>query len=520
MANIFDLLGGMSPEQNQGLLAAAAQVLRDSAPSRNPQSFLQTAVGGAAAFQQGVQSMRDRKMFEEQRAVQQQLLDWKLKDAEADFGHQQGVRDREGRIGKRTAALWGSGSPSSVLSSLGLSEDGTSLQPPMASAMPGAGQNSSKVGGPDWLQNWQMQNRMPGPSGARGQSGAPSAFGLSFGLGLPLDIPRMQSMAPQGGLPPAMAPRAGRPNQTQMLLQNMMSEAQIRFEEGDKAGAEKLLDMIQKFRPTATWKEVTQGNRVVNQAFFDNGEEGEMSNSPVAAKLHFQNVGPHTKGVDAYTGEERVRYQNGMSPSDQVSIENSMRADRRARDANDIAAGRKVIDTSTGLRKEFDDLPEVRSYKKALPAFTAIEGAVKRNTTQSDINIVYGLAKLYDPDSVVREGEYATVANSPNVPERVKGWVQYVAGGGRLTPQVKNEIMAEARGRMKSYEDPYTAARQNFTTISQNSGADPSLIFPSEHRSPTARKGPTHKSAMKGQVMDGYRFKGGNPADPNAWEKL
>jgi len=27
------------------------------------------------------------------------------------------------------------------------------------------------------------------------------------------------------------------------------------------------------------------------------------------------------------------------------------------------------------------------------------------------------------------------------------------------------------------------------------------------------------KSVMKGQVMDGYKFKGGNPADPNAWEK-
>ncbi|QGZ42719.1 hypothetical protein IP92_05748 [Pseudoduganella flava] len=28
------------------------------------------------------------------------------------------------------------------------------------------------------------------------------------------------------------------------------------------------------------------------------------------------------------------------------------------------------------------------------------------------------------------------------------------------------------------------------------------------------------KSVIKGQVMDGYRFKGGNPADPNAWEKI
>lgn len=30
----------------------------------------------------------------------------------------------------------------------------------------------------------------------------------------------------------------------------------------------------------------------------------------------------------------------------------------------------------------------------------------------------------------------------------------------------------------------------------------------------------TNKSAIKGQIMDGYRFKGGNPADPTAWEKI
>lgn len=30
---------------------------------------------------------------------------------------------------------------------------------------------------------------------------------------------------------------------------------------------------------------------------------------------------------------------------------------------------------------------------------------------------------------------------------------------------------------------------------------------------------PAQKSVIKGQVMDGYRFKGGNPADPNAWER-
>lgn len=56
----------------------------------------------------------------------------------------------------------------------------------------------------------------------------------------------------------------------------------------------------------------------------------------------------------------------------------------------------------TDLRKEFADLPQVKRFNSALPSYKAIEDAAKRMTPQSDINLVYGIAKLYDPESVVR----------------------------------------------------------------------------------------------------------------------
>jgi hypothetical protein len=146
------------------------------------------------------------------------------------------------------------------------------------------------------------------------------------------------------------------------------------------------------------------------------------------------------------------------------------------RDAARIQTGYK---SEQDLRKEFEALPETKKYKQALPSYKGIEDAVKRNTAQSDINIVYGIAKLYDPDSVVREGEYATVANSPNIPDRIKGYAQYLAGGGRLTPKVKGEILAEARSRMKSFEDQFVKSQSDFEIIAQRTGIDPTRVFPS-----------------------------------------
>jgi hypothetical protein len=144
------------------------------------------------------------------------------------------------------------------------------------------------------------------------------------------------------------------------------------------------------------------------------------------------------------------------------------------RDAASIQAG---FAAEQGLRKEFEGLPEVKNYKQAYPAYAAVADAAGRNTPQSDINLVYGIARLYDPNSVVREGEYATVANSPNIPERIKGFAQYLAGGGRLSPETKRQIVAEAQGRMGTYEAEAQKAKSSYETIARNRGMDPASVF-------------------------------------------
>jgi hypothetical protein len=210
-----------------------------------------------------------------------------------------------------------------------------------------------------------------------------------------------------------------------------------------------------------------------------------------APKIDTRNTGGFTEtfATDPFSGEVKIlnRAQNTQSPDSVVSNETQRRGqnmvDARSREANKIANEGKVATTSTTLRKEFDDLPEVKNYKQAVPAYRAVEDAASRNTTAADINLVYGIAKLYDPNSVVREGEYATIAKSPNIPEKIKGYAQYLTNGGRLTDNVKKDILTEARGRMGSFEQSYEGARKGYESIASRSGAEPTLLFPSTYQS-------------------------------------
>lgn len=173
--------------------------------------------------------------------------------------------------------------------------------------------------------------------------------------------------------------------------------------------------------------------------------------------------------------DTRVKSEGAANRS--VQMRGQDLANDRAKESSAIAAQGNTIKSETDLRKEFADLPEVKNYKQAAPAFRAIKDAASRNTPASDINIVYGIAKIYDPTSVVREGEYATVANSPNIPERVKGLAQYLAGGGKLTADVKAQLLREAEGRLGSYRGEYENAKKTYEGIAQKRGVDTSQIF-------------------------------------------
>lgn len=85
---LFDSLNGLTnltPEQNQGLLAAAAQILQQSGPSRTPTSLGQILGGGIGAFQQSAEASRKRKLEEDQAAQIAQIRAQQLQTGQLDI---------------------------------------------------------------------------------------------------------------------------------------------------------------------------------------------------------------------------------------------------------------------------------------------------------------------------------------------------------------------------------------------------------------------------------------------------
>jgi hypothetical protein len=83
--------------------------------------------------------------------------------------------------------------------------------------------------------------------------------------------------------------------------------------------------------------------------------------------------------------------------------------------------------------------------------------AAKRNTKTADLNMVYALAKIMDPTSVVREGEIQMANDTQGFADRLNGFIQSIQGEGRLAPETRAGLVQEAESRMNGFKQSFDA---------------------------------------------------------------
>ncbi|MBR0913129.1 glycoside hydrolase family 73 protein [Bradyrhizobium japonicum] len=136
------------------------------------------------------------------------------------------------------------------------------------------------------------------------------------------------------------------------------------------------------------------------------------------------------------------------------------------------------FDDTAKARQEFAALPSYKNLSQAAPIYQAMHDAAGRNTKAADLNMVYGLGKIMDPGSVVREGEIQMANNAQGWQEKLNGIVAQINGQGGLTPEGRQALMAEAYGRIQAYKGEFDRDAARYKGIAERNRMNVADVVP------------------------------------------
>lgn len=137
-------------------------------------------------------------------------------------------------------------------------------------------------------------------------------------------------------------------------------------------------------------------------------------------------------------------------------------------------------DAAAKLRREVQDLPSYKNLAQSAPVYRSMVEAAGRDNRASDVNMIYGMAKLMDPGSVVRESEMTIAQAVATLPEGLRAAVMsQLQGTGRLSPDVRTAIMEEAHSRVQAYQHMFSQDTGMYGGIADRSRINREDVIPS-----------------------------------------
>lgn len=126
----------------------------------------------------------------------------------------------------------------------------------------------------------------------------------------------------------------------------------------------------------------------------------------------------------------------------------------------------------------------VKEYQGVRNGYEKIRASATDPTGAKDLGIIFGYMKMLDPESVVREGEAATVQNAGGVSDQIVGWYNRVNSGQKLPDSVRAQIVEAAQNLYAETAKNYEDLNAQVKDMAGRNNINPQFIAPAEKYEP------------------------------------
>lgn len=305
------------------------------------------------------------------------------------------------------------------------------------------------------------------------------------------------------------------------MKQDLMNDPATRISIMSKAlkdayttGGKKMADSVLKsFQNNPKYQDDTKGYTIDDFQFTPNGGVAVpiITNEGERLEGQYGFVDPQGK-----THTFDMRKKEGSKPSsvEEYEFSKKLPEEEKAQFEKFATSGRSgdVISKSQtatiahNIRQELRQNPYIKDFQDVNQKYTVMQKALESSkNTKSFIAVDQALITLFnkmtDPQSVVRESEYARTPQNMSLLNRIRGKAEKImSGGAGLTPEERQALTDMAGQFHEVYKSNYDNAIIDYTDLAKNTGIPPELIgIPFQRKENKVKEKPSLDDIFKGQ---------------------
>lgn len=209
------------------------------------------------------------------------------------------------------------------------------------------------------------------------------------------------------------------------------------------------------------------------------------------------------RGAAKLDQEQTFKAQELQKKLDADAADSKYKADMKSIEAGKLASDKE----DKAKRQSSTDTQDLIKYRDAhdvtkqtnivAPAFKKITTAAKSGTAAGDMSMIFGFMKLQDPNSTVREGEYASAKNAAGVPERIITAYNNALKGELLSPEQRADFVGRAKDMYDSQMAAQASLDEQVKAEAKNRGLDPNRVIINPWGKVQSEEKPTGSKPMR-----------------------
>jgi hypothetical protein len=232
-------------------------------------------------------------------------------------------------------------------------------------------------------------------------------------------------------------------------------------------------------------------------------KDPEVAQNRKAEFLLRQAQAYETLAQNAQSSQERLEAQRAQN-----EINNQLRLmglgiQQQGLALRQAAAGTGNFKVADSLRNEYskrsEKVREGTSYAQSVA--TLLADPTIANDPTKQVSLIFSFGKMLDPDSVVRESEYALISNARGLGDQLQQMVPRIQTGARLSPQQLQSMASIAQTLLQGSQTRLQDLDNYYVDLAKRRKVDPQDVLPTFRGSGQAQPG-------------GAAPAGADPADP------